>query len=211
MTLAQPTAPSSSPREQARSVRRRILLEAAEQVFAERGFAGATMAEIARRADYSAANLYNVFENKEALFSEVLTASAEFVLEFTRKAGSGEMGFEAQLDQLIDSLFEFVAEHRGFFVILTQANPQFAWGSNRQNGQRDIGREIVEENERMFARVIEKGEIPVQDPRLYSCLFRGTINTYISSWVEAEGTPEELWEGGREIRSMLKRACGLSG
>jgi len=38
----------SAPRERARTARREALLETAESVFAERGFAGATMAEIAR-------------------------------------------------------------------------------------------------------------------------------------------------------------------
>ena len=51
------------PRARARAARRQALLETAEAVFAERGFAGATMSEIASRAGYSAGNLYHVFED----------------------------------------------------------------------------------------------------------------------------------------------------
>ena len=128
-----PNNPLVSPRERARTARREALLEAAEQVFAERGFAGATMAEIGSRAGYSAANLYNVFENKEALFSEVLSVSATQVLDFTRKAGKNGASFEHSLDQLIDAILSFVVDHRGFFVILTQASPEFDWRPARDD------------------------------------------------------------------------------
>ncbi|HWK44199.1 MAG TPA: TetR/AcrR family transcriptional regulator [Stellaceae bacterium] len=48
------------------------ILAAAEQVFAQRGFAGATMAEIAAAADLPKANLHYYFGTKEALYLAVL-------------------------------------------------------------------------------------------------------------------------------------------
>lgn len=57
-----------------RSDRRVAVLAAAEAVFAERGFAGATTEEIARRARTSKSALYNLFGDKEALFRHALAA-----------------------------------------------------------------------------------------------------------------------------------------
>jgi TetR/AcrR family transcriptional regulator len=54
------------------SIERRIL-EAAESVFAEAGFNGATTAEIARRAGIPKANLHSYFNTKEELYQQVLT------------------------------------------------------------------------------------------------------------------------------------------
>ncbi len=54
-----------------RSTERR-LLAAAERVFAERGFSGATTAEIARRARLPKANLHYYFRTKRALYRRVL-------------------------------------------------------------------------------------------------------------------------------------------
>jgi len=48
------------------------ILKAAEQVFAEAGFTGATMAEIADRADLPKANLHYYFGTKEELYRAVL-------------------------------------------------------------------------------------------------------------------------------------------
>lgn len=53
-------------------VRDRIL-SAATEAFAERGLRAAAVADIARRADVSAANIYRYFPTKEALFEVVLS------------------------------------------------------------------------------------------------------------------------------------------
>ncbi len=50
----------------------RTLLEAAEAIFAEQGFAGATTAAIARRAGVPKANLHYYFATKEALYRAVI-------------------------------------------------------------------------------------------------------------------------------------------
>ena len=49
-----------------------VILSAAEEVFAERGFTGASMSEIARRACLPKANLHYYFGTKEELYRAVL-------------------------------------------------------------------------------------------------------------------------------------------
>jgi len=49
------------------------ILKAAERIFAERGFAGATMAEIAARAKLPKANVHYYFQTKEELYQAVLS------------------------------------------------------------------------------------------------------------------------------------------
>ncbi|RBP01268.1 TetR family transcriptional regulator [Roseiarcus fermentans] len=55
-----------------RAENERALLEAAEQVFAEEGFGGATTAAIARRAGVPKANLHYYFVTKDALYRAVV-------------------------------------------------------------------------------------------------------------------------------------------
>lgn len=50
----------------------RKILAAAQQVFAEKGFAGARVADIVKLADSSTGNFYFRFKNKEALFEHML-------------------------------------------------------------------------------------------------------------------------------------------
>ena len=60
------------PRPTIREENERALLEAAEWIFAEQGFAGATTAAIARRAGVPKANLHYYFPTKEGLYRAVV-------------------------------------------------------------------------------------------------------------------------------------------
>ena len=60
------------PRPTIREENERALLEAAEIIFAEQGFAGATTSAIARRAGVPKANLHYYFATKEALYRAVV-------------------------------------------------------------------------------------------------------------------------------------------
>ncbi len=69
-----------------REINERAMLAAAETVFAERGFSGATMAMIAARAGSPKANLHYYFPTKEALYravvARVLTAWSDAAQSF---------------------------------------------------------------------------------------------------------------------------------
>lgn len=58
--------------ERRRQLTREHLLHAAAQVFAERGFAGASLDEVAARAGFSKGAVYSNFRNKEDLFLALL-------------------------------------------------------------------------------------------------------------------------------------------
>lgn len=60
------------PRPAIREENERALIEAAEQVFADEGFKGATTAEIARRAGVPKANLHYYFPTKDKLYRSVI-------------------------------------------------------------------------------------------------------------------------------------------
>ena len=57
--------------------RRRALLDAARDVFLERGFANATIDAVVERAGGSKATVYSLFENKEGLFAALVAEAAE--------------------------------------------------------------------------------------------------------------------------------------
>jgi TetR/AcrR family transcriptional regulator, transcriptional repressor of aconitase len=59
-------------REESRSETRRRLLNAAWQVFAQKGFEGCSVDELVERAGYSKGAFYSNFESKDAIFLELL-------------------------------------------------------------------------------------------------------------------------------------------
>ena len=60
-----------------RPVRERQLLELAEELFAERGYAGASMDELARRAGVTKPVVYELFGSKDGLFGACVDRSIE--------------------------------------------------------------------------------------------------------------------------------------
>jgi len=61
--------------------KRRRILNAAQEVFAERGFEATRMEEVARRARVGKGTLYNYFDSKEDLLIQAVIASMEEVQE----------------------------------------------------------------------------------------------------------------------------------
>ncbi len=204
------TTADSEPRVRARAARRQGLLETAEEVFAERGFAGATMAEIASRAGYSAGNLYNVFEGKDALFAEVLTTRGDQVLELVRRALRTGSSLAETVHRYVDANLELAEAHRGFLALLTQSTPDFDWRSSRSGPDGvDLGRQLDDQLEQVFRDAMDRGEIPTGDPRPYICLLHGSVNAHVARWVRTGGDRDELWGTAPDLRRFICRGFGL--
>jgi AcrR family transcriptional regulator len=65
------------------------VLEAAGHVFAERGYEGATMADVARAAGFSKAGVYHYYDSKEHLLHGLLVESLEQVIDDLCQADPG--------------------------------------------------------------------------------------------------------------------------
>ena len=80
-----------------RAVRRRQLVELAEQLFAERGFARTSMEELARRAGVTKPVIYELFESKEGLFRACVDRANERMAASIVEAFRSETEPEARL------------------------------------------------------------------------------------------------------------------
>jgi len=201
---------ASAPREAARHARRRALLEAAEQVFAERGFEGTTMAEIASRAGYSAGNLYNVFDSKEALFREVVDDSTRRFQAVLLETFVAPQPLAESLERFFDALVGYVLEHRALFAVYLRLTASQRFG---RGAQEDDARALDETGHESFTarirRAMESGEIPHQDPEACAVVIGGAVRHQIVRWLDAGGSDQDLHERMRSLRSVLCRALGL--
>ena len=80
-----------------RAVRRRQLVELAEQLFAERGFARTSMEELARRAGVTKPVIYELFESKDGLFRACVDRAIERMAASIVEAFRSETEPEARL------------------------------------------------------------------------------------------------------------------
>jgi AcrR family transcriptional regulator len=92
--------------------RREVILAAAEEVFAARGYHGASLDEIAQAAGISKALIYEHFASKRDLHASLLDAHvAEIFRRLQANAEAGTTG-EQRLRGGIDAFLGFVEEHR---------------------------------------------------------------------------------------------------
>ena len=80
-----------------RALRERQLLELAEALFAERGYAGASMDELASRAGVTKPVVYELFGSKEGLFGACVDRSIEQLAADIAEAVRAETDPEARL------------------------------------------------------------------------------------------------------------------
>jgi len=98
-----------------------LIRDAALQLFAERGYAGATTQEIARKADVSETLLFRHFGGKAALYDAVVSAPFLRIMESfgedQQQARAG--GFEApNANKQSGELFDFFEQNREVFSAL---------------------------------------------------------------------------------------------
>jgi AcrR family transcriptional regulator len=87
------------------------ILAAAKSVFAERGFVGASIGDIARRANVSDGLVYRYFDSKRDLLFHVLRVFYERIIAELEESVLRETRFEARLRKLIRRHLEvFVAD-----------------------------------------------------------------------------------------------------
>ena len=79
---------SHTRRERRIATRRAQILEAAEAIFAAKGYHGATTREIAQAADVSEGTLYNYFASKRDLFVGLMTSRTDALVEVNRRSAS---------------------------------------------------------------------------------------------------------------------------
>jgi len=90
---------------------RKTILQTASKVFAEDGYQGATMDEVAKRLGVSKGAVYQYFPSKEALFQELCGNVAQKVEEMLKLHFAGPSIMKAA-ENLIDAEFDKMEERR---------------------------------------------------------------------------------------------------
>lgn len=99
------------------AARKDRLLRAAEECFAESGFHGARMAQIAKRAGISPGLIYHYFDSKEQIIAEIIQEHTDAKLQNFREYEASEAGF---LPTFIERLSEGLAKATDpFWSLLT--------------------------------------------------------------------------------------------
>lgn len=95
-----------------RAARRSLIEAAASELFADRGYRGASIEEIARRSGVTPPVVYDHFESKLDLYRQLLERHFAELREVWRRNFSGDDPPRERVARSLDAWFAYVEEHR---------------------------------------------------------------------------------------------------
>ena len=98
--------------------KREQILRAAEQVFAKRGFKGATTREVAEKAGIASSLIFYYFKNKMALYEAVFQSFFDQLEDLMQQNLSLDLDRLGQLKQFLFTFTDYAREHRNMIRIL---------------------------------------------------------------------------------------------
>lgn len=102
-----------------RAVREAQLLEIAGRLFAERGYTGVSMEELARRAGVTKPVVYEIFESKDGLYRACVRASDDELARRIAEAVAAQDTPEGKIRAGAIAFFRFAYEHRRAWDVIT--------------------------------------------------------------------------------------------
>lgn len=95
-------------------VSRAQILDAAEEIFASKGYYEATIKEIAQLAEFSVGAVYSFFETKDDLFVQIYLRRGDEFMEGMRTVMRQKAAPRQQMHRLADYQINFFREHPNF-------------------------------------------------------------------------------------------------
>lgn len=93
---------------------RLFILEAAEKVFSQRGYALSTVDEIAAEAQFSKATLYRYFKSKRDIFFDVIMNSFDEIVQELEEFRTKDLSAGEKLKELIHLLLQVFSKKKSF-------------------------------------------------------------------------------------------------
>lgn len=172
---------------------RQAILQAAIRLFAERGFEGTCVDDLAREAGIGKGTIYGYFRTKEEIFLAFCEEEIDFAFAELARRTDPDAPILDQLLTLFMSQFRFLTENREFgrLLIREMAFPRDATSAR----SKELDARYLDAVGRILTRAGERGELrdgfdafltPVHFYALYLVALSGWYTGYVTSFEEVE-------------------------
>jgi len=197
------------PRDEARRARndvyRQHIFEAAERVFAERGFESARLQEISKLAGLSMGTIYAIFPSKTELHRAILEERGQELLGLAREVAARKGPPRDALDGLIALYVGWFVDHPGFLQMHLRAGTSWALSPGGTDTQVRHWQDIHALQADVFRRGIAAGVFVDEDPGFLARLFSVMDQVLLADWV-ASGMKAGRDELVTRLRSQVERS-----
>ncbi len=185
-------------REREREERRKYILQKAQALFAEKGYLGTSMAEIAEASEFAVGSLYSFFKSKDEILATIFEYHIERLLgEVDRIQRDSEMPSREKIETCLEHLVRIYVDNQDFFRIYVAEARGVEWGVRTE-----VGEYVFKGSERflkmlsdLFREAIDEGIVdPSLDPEFLALLLRSFVHSTVSHFLYSKRgvTVEEL-------------------
>jgi TetR/AcrR family fatty acid metabolism transcriptional regulator len=185
---------------------RERILEAAADVFADKGYVGAAVDDIVRASDTSKGSFYFHFPNKRGIFSALLDHLTGRLFARVEAAVSGEGDPIRKLDAALGAALTAFAQRKRLarLLLVEAAGLGHAMDEHlMQVHERFIA--LIRRN--LDAAVAERRIAPI-DTQVAATAWMGALNEVVIRWLHT-GQPAQLQEALPTLRALLLRSVGV--
>lgn len=202
--------PASGPGRPKDLAKRQAILDAAKNLFLQKGYASTSMDAVAAEAGVSKLTVYNHFTDKETLFSAAVIARCDEQLP--------ELFFETPDGMSVEAMLTNIG--RGFFALINSPDSLELHRLMVAQGNQDPKlaeiffeagpQRILNEMERFLTQIDQAGSLSIDNPRVatehFLSLLKGTCNFRLLIGCGEEPDEQTAEEHVREVVSFFMRA-----
>ena len=179
-------------KQEEREIRRNLIIDAAQKIFANKTFDRASMREIARQANMAPSSIYTYFENQETLFVAAILRETNELLKEMESMVSQETKID--IEHLMNHYLDFCIDHETHWRMLTHF---FLYGNISSESSirlNHAARRMLDIFDSIFKKMNYKGDV-----RLLSHTFFSSLSGILISFRKYPGRSDD------EIRIHMKR------
>lgn len=129
-----------SRKERDRRLRQDDILNAAEHIFAIKGYHRASIQDIAREAQYAVGTVYLYFKDKEALYTTLIERKAQELILTVKNKVAQVGNIREKIRVLVEEQLSYFERNEDFFRIYFSERSNVSWTVKRRIPQKTIER-----------------------------------------------------------------------
>jgi len=162
---------SAVAREQRKTARREAILQAAQDVFAEKGFDGATIADIARAAGVASGTVYLYYDSKIDLFAALNARLWQVVADAMQEA-EVPLDVRGGTHARVHAVFTAAQQHRDLLrIVFLNPDPRTEVARRMNNADEERAQWLVQ----ILKGGMEAGTVRQGDPAMLARLINSVV------------------------------------
>jgi len=186
---------------------RERILEAAEKLFAEKGFHETAMDEIVRAAKVSKGGVYFHFPSKEELFFALLDKLADALQREVQREITRRRGAVAKIQGALEVVLRTLKSQRHLAqIILRQGH---GLGPSFERKRLEIYSRFARLIKENLDEALAEGSIPPINTEITAYAWLGAINELVLRWIYT-GQPDPLTQTLPTLQELFLRGIGIT-